>query len=90
MALFYANFILPGIINNALRKFFPDIYQRDTVPKGVRLLYQCAVIFGAYAFILKAFLSLGGFGISWAGLFYGSRSIVKFGKNSLLLYTLAG
>jgi hypothetical protein len=48
------------------------------------------VIVGAYAFILKAFLLLGGFGISWAGLFYGSRSIVKFGKNSLLLYTLAG
>ena len=90
MAMLYANFTLPGIIGSALRKFLHDIYQRDTVSKGFRLLYQCAVIVEAYAFILKAFLLLGGFGIPWAGLFYGSRSIVKFGKNSLLLYTLAG
>ncbi|MFZ8791623.1 MAG: hypothetical protein ACO2OS_05020 [Thermosphaera aggregans] len=44
MAMLYANFTLPSIIGNALRKFFHDIYQRDTVSKGFRLLYQCAVI----------------------------------------------
>jgi len=65
MALLYANFILPGIIHNALMKFFPDIYQWYTVPEDVRLLYQFAMIIGLLAFILSIVFIILGFMARW-------------------------
>jgi Putative protein-S-isoprenylcysteine methyltransferase len=65
MALFYANFILPGVIDDALRKFFPDIYQWPTVPEYVRFLYQCAMIAGLLAFILSIVFIILGFVTKW-------------------------
>lgn len=66
MALFYATFILPHTMNDALRRYFPDIPTGVEVSEHIRFIYQRAMIAGLLAFVLSIIFIILGFIMRWA------------------------
>jgi len=93
IALFYATFILPGIMDDVLRRFFPDIYQWSSVPGDSSFIYQCAMIIGLFAFILSIIFIILGFIARWAKIgLIGALTLYLpvFSGFALLMFLFAG